>query len=328
MRKIISALAATCVGAGLLLSIASSAMAQAYPSKPITLIVGTAPGGGYDLVARRLERAMSKQLGQSIVVANRPGSGSLVGTMAALQAPPDGYTLTMGGLSNIAFNAALYKKLPYDPLNDFTAIGIAAESPYVMIARRDLPVTDMANLIKYARANPGKLNVATAGQGTGQHVLAAAFLKETGLHIIQVPYQGAQPVYTDMLGGRIDLFIDSLPSARRFIESNQVNAFFVTGTRRDATLTAIPTAREAGFPGLEMTTWFGLFAPSKIPQEAIQRLNKAMEAALADEDLRKELSAGGFDPKPWVPPAETARYVKAEYTKWTKVIKDAGITLD
>lgn len=328
MRKIISALASTCVGAGLLLGMASSAMAQAYPSKPITLIVGTAPGGGYDLVARRLERAMSKQLGQSMVVANRPGSGSLVGTMAALQAPPDGYTLTMGGLSNIAFNAALYKKLPYDPLNDFTAIGIAAESPYVMIARRDLPVTDMASLLKYARANPGKLNVATAGQGTGQHVLAAAFLKETGLNIIQVPYQGAQPVYTDMLGGRIDLFFDSLPSARRFIESKQVNAFLVTGARRDATLTTIPTAREAGFPGLEMTTWFGLFAPAKIPQEAIQRLNKAMEGALADEELRKELSAGGFDPKPWVPPAETARYVKAEYTKWTKVIRDAGITLD
>ena len=324
MKNTILKIAAASVALGL----AFGAIAQGYPTKPINLIVGTAPGGGYDLVARRLEKAMAKNLGQSMVVTNRPGSGSLVGTMAALQAPPDGYTLTMGGLSNIAFNSALYKKLPYDPLKDFTAIGIVAESPYVMIARKDLPLGDVTSIIRYAKANPGKLNIATAGAGTGQQVLAAAFLRETGLNIVQVPYQGAQPVYTDLLGGRVDLFIDSLPSARRFIESKQVNAMFVTGPKRDATLTTTPTAREAGFPGLEVTTWFGLFAPSKTPPEAIARLNNAMQASLADEELRKELKAGGFDPRPWVPPAETARFVKSEHTRWSKVIKDAGITLD
>ena len=324
MKNTILKIAAASVALGL----AFGVVAQGYPNKPINLIVGTAPGGGYDLVARRLEKAMAKNLGQSMVVTNRPGSGSLVGTMAALQAPPDGYTLTMGGLSNIAFNSALYKKLPYDPLKDFTAIGIVAESPYVMIARKDLPLGDVTSIIRYAKANPGKLNIATAGAGTGQQVLAAAFLRETGLNIVQVPYQGAQPVYTDLLGGRVDLFIDSLPSARRFIESKQVNAMFVTGPKRDAALTTIPTAREAGFPGLEVTTWFGLFAPSKTPPEAIARLNKAMQASLADEELRKELKAGGFDPRPWVPPAETARFVKSEHARWSKVIKDAGITLD
>ncbi|MES1977460.1 MAG: tripartite tricarboxylate transporter substrate binding protein [Pseudomonadota bacterium] len=328
MKKIISTLAAVCMSTGLGLGMASSSMAQAYPTKAVTLIVGTTAGGGYDLVARRLEKAMTKNLGQSIVVVNRPGAGSLVGTMAVLQAPPDGYTLAMGGLANMVFNAALYKKLPYDPLADFTAIGIAAESPYVMVTRKDLGLTDLASIVKYARANPGKLNLANIGAGTGQQVLAAAFLKEAGVNMTNVPYQGAQPVYIDLLGGRVDIYIDSLPSARRFIESKQVNALFVTGPKRDATLNTIPTARESGFPALEMTTWFGLFAPSKTPPEAIARLNKAMEASLADEDMRKELAAGGFDPKPWVPPAETARFVKAEYTKWTKVIKDAGITLD
>ncbi len=324
MKKLLPALVAACG----LFGLAISAVAQPYPSKPITLIVGTAPGGGFDLVARRLEKAMSKHLGQSVVVANRPGSGSLVGTMAVLNAAPDGYTLAMGGLSNIVFNAALYKKLPYDPRTDFVGIGIVAESPYVMIARRDLGISDLPGLLKFARANPGKLNVATAGSGTGQQVLAAAFLKETGVNIVQVPYQGAQPAYTDMLGGRIDLFIDTLPSARRFIESNQVNGLFVTGAKRDVSFPRIATAREVGFPGLEMTSWFGLFAPTKAPPEVIQRLSKAMELSLADEELRTQLSAGGFEPKPWVTPAETAKFVQAEYKKWTTVIKEAGITLD
>ena len=191
-----------------------------------------------------------------------------------------------------------------------------------------LPSVLSPGLFKFARANPGKLNVATAGSGTGQQVLAAAFLKETGVNIVQVPYQGAQPAYTDMLGGRIDLFIDTLPSARRFIESNQVNGLFVTGAKRDVSFPRIATAREVGFPGLEMTSWFGLFAPAKVPPEVIQRLNKAMELSLADEELRTQLSAGGFEPKPWVTPAETAKFVQAEYKKWTTVIKEAGITLD
>ena len=324
MTKILTAVFTIAV----LLGLAFGAGAQSYPSKSITLVVGTAPGGGFDLVARRLEKALSKTLRQSVVVANRPGSGSLVGTMAVLNAPPDGYTLAMGGLSNIIFNAALYKKLPYDPLTDLVGIGIVAESPYVLIARRDLAINDLPSLIKYARANPGKLNIATAGSGTGQQVLAAAFLKETGLSIVQVPYQGAQPVYTDLLGGRVDLFMDTLPSARRFIDSKQVNALFVTGPKRDPGFPDMATAREVGFPGVEMTSWFGLFAPAEAPPEVIQRLSKAMELALADEEMRAQLSASGFEPKPYVPLAETARFVKDEYKKWTRVITDAGITLD
>lgn len=324
MKKAVAILLAACVGLGFLPVV----NAQSYPLKPVTLIVATGPGGGFDLVARRLEKALSKNLGQSVVVVNRPGSGSLVGTLAALNAPADGYTLLMGGLSNIVFNGSMYKKRPYDPMADFVGIGIVAQTPYVMLARKDLPESDLAGVRKYARANPGKLNIANAGSGTGQQVLAAAFLKETGADIVQVPYQAAQAVYTDLLGGRVDLFVDSLPSARRFIESQQVHALFTTGARRDALFPNLPTARESGLPGSEMTSWFGLFASAKTPSDVLARLHKALEASLKDEELRSQLEAGGFQPVPYVPAAETAKYVASEYQKWTQVIRSAGITLD
>jgi tripartite-type tricarboxylate transporter receptor subunit TctC len=324
MTKIISKVMAACFG----LSLALGAMAQDFPTKPITLIVGTGAGGGFDLVARRLAQAMSKNLGQSIVVVNRPGSGSVVGTMAALNAPPDGYTLTMGGLTNMVFNAALYKKLPYDPMADFVPIGIVAETPYVMVSRRELTQGDVASVVRYAKANPGKLNIGNAGAGTGQQVLAVAFAKEAGIEVVNVPYQGAQAVYTDLLGGRVDLFVDSLPSARGVIDSKRVNALYVTGRKRDALYPNIPTAREVGLPESEVTTWYGLFAPSKIPPAVLNRLHKAMGFALKDNEMKTQLETAGFQTLPYVPAAETQKFVLSEYKKWTQFIRSAGITLD
>ena len=324
MKKISVKLLAFFIGLGMALG----AFAQAYPNKPITLVVGTGAGGGFDLVARRLEKSLSKNLGQSVVVVNRPGSGSLVGTMAVLNAPADGYTLMMGGLTNIIFNGSLYKKLPYDPMADFVGIGVVAQTPYVLLSRRDLTQADVTSVIRYAKTNPGKLNIGNAGAGTGQQVLAVAFAKEAGLDLVHVPYQSAQAVYTDLLGARVDLFVDTLPSARRFIESKQVNALFVTGTRRDPLIANVPTAREAGLPGSEMTSWFGLFASSKTPPAIIQRLHQALEFSLRDEELKSQLEAAGFQPVAYAAPAETQKFVRAEYKKWTQVIRTAGITLD
>ena len=324
MKKTFALVLAACLGLGL----SSTAGAQGYPNKPVTIVVATGAGGGFDLVARRLEKSLAKNLGQSVVVVNRPGSGSLVGTLAVVNAPPDGYTLLMGGLTNIVFNGSLYKKKPYDPMADFVGIGVVAQTPYVMISRRDMTQSDLTSIMRYARANPGKLNIANAGAGTGQQVLATAFIRETGLNVVQVPYQAAQAVYTDLLGGRVDMFVDSLPSARRFIDSKQVNALFVTGAKRDPLIPYVPTAREAGLPGSEMTSWFGLFASSKTPPDVLQKLHKALELSLKDEELRSQLTAAGFQPMPYVSAAETDRYVKSEYRKWTKVIQDAGITLD
>ena len=324
VKKIAAALMTASLGLGL----TASVHAQAYPSKPITLVVPTGPGGGFDLVARRLEKVLAKNLGQSVVVMNRPGSGSLVGTMAVVNSAPDGYTLMMGGLSNIIFNGSMYKKRPYDPMADFTAIGVVAQTPYVMIARRDLTQGDITSVTRFALANPGKLNIGNAGAGTGQQVLGAAYVKETGAKLLSVPYQSAQAVYTDLLGGRVDLLVDTLPSARRFIESKQVNALFTTGNKRDPLFPNLPTARESGLPGSEMTSWFGLFAPSKTPPDVLVKLHKALELSLKDEELRSQLQAGGFQPMPYVPAATTRKFVEAEYKKWTQVIQSAGITLD
>ena len=324
MKKIVSIV----LVAYMSLSPAFGAHAQTYPSKPITLVVPTGPGGGFDLVARRLEKVLAKNLGQSVFVMNRPGSGTLVGTMSVINAAPDGYTLMMGGLSNIIFNGSMYKKRPYDPLADFTAIGVVAQTPYVMMARRDLTQGDITSVTRFAIANPGKLNIGNAGAGTGQQVLGAAYVKETGVKLLSVPYQSAQAVYTDLLGGRVDLLIDTLPSARRFIESKQVNALFTTGTSRDPLFPSLPTARESGLPGSEMTSWFGLFALSKTPPEVLVKLHKALELSLKDEELRSQLLAGGFQPVAYVPPANTRKFVVTEYKKWTQVIQSAGITLD
>ena len=324
MKKMIKQIATACVGLGM----AFGVLAQAYPTKPITLVVGTGAGGGFDLVGRRLAQTMSKNLGQNVIVVNRPGAGSLVGTVAALNAPADGYTLVMGGLTNMIFNAALYKKLPYDPMADFVGIGVVAETPYVMVSRRDLTQGDLTSVIRYAKANPGKLNIANAGAGTGQQVLAVAFAKEAGLDVVNVPYQSAQAVYTDLLSGRVDMFVDSLPSARRFIDSKQVNALYVTGRKRDASLPTVPTAREAGLPGSEVSTWFGLFASSKTPPAIVQSLHKALELSLKDEELKTQLAASGFQPLPYVPAAETQKFVRSEYKKWTQFIRSVGITLD
>ena len=324
VKKIAAALMTASLGLGL----TASVHAQAYPSKPITLVVPTGPGGGFDLVARRLEKVLAKNLGQSVVVMNRPGSGSLVGTMAVVNSAPDGYTLMMGGLSNIIFNGSMYKKRPYDPMADFTAIGVVAQTPYVMIARRDLTQGDITSVTRFALANPGKLNIGNAGAGTGQQVLGAAYVKETGAKLLTVPYQSAQAVYTDLLGGRVDLLVDTLPSARRFIESKQVNALFTTGNKRDPLFPNLPTARESGLPGTEMTSWFGLFALSKTPPDVLAKLHKALELSLKDEELRSQLQSGGFQPMPYVPAATTRKFVEAEYKKWTQVIQSAGITLD
>ena len=324
VKKIAAALLTASLGLGL----TASVHAQAYPSKPITLVVPTGPGGGFDLVARRLEKVLAKNLGQSVVVMNRPGSGSLVGTMAVVNSAPDGYTLMMGGLSNIIFNGSMYKKRPYDPMADFTAIGVVAQTPYVMIARHDLTQGDITSVTRFALANPGKLNIGNAGAGTGQQVLGAAYVKETGAKLLSVPYQSAQAVYTDLLGGRVDLLVDTLPSARRFIESKQVNALFTTGNKRDPLFPNLPTSRESGLPGTEMTSWFGLFALSKTPPDVLAKLHKALELSLKDEELRSQLQAGGFQPMPYVPAATTRKFVEAEYKKWTQVIQSAGITLD
>ena len=195
----------------LVFGVAAAQAQTGYPDRPVKIIVPIGPGGSYDLVGRQLADALSKRMGQAFVVENKPGAGTVVGTQAASQSEPDGYTLVVGGLSNMAFNSALYSKLAYDPRKDFVPVALIYKFGYVMVGRKDLPHAKLQDIVAAAKANPGSISVATAGVGTGQHLVAAAFMKAAGVKFQEVPYKGSPPAFTDLLAGRIDLFFDSMP---------------------------------------------------------------------------------------------------------------------
>jgi tripartite-type tricarboxylate transporter receptor subunit TctC len=298
-----------------------------YPSRPVTVIAPSGPGGGFDFVGRLLAQALTEQTKGSFVVENRTGSGTVVGTRAATSAAPDGHTLLVGGLSNMVFNAALYKSLPYDPQTDLEAVSLVARYPYVLIGRGDLKQNTLAELVAEARAKPDMLTIGTAGNGTGQHVLAAALAKATNIQVLLVPYKSAQAAHADLLGGRIDLFIDTLPSVRPHLDAKRAKAYFITSAVRNPVLADVPTAKEVGVPGLEMGSWFGLFAPAKTPKAVMATLRKGVDTAMAEPAMRTRLDAAGIEVMSMTP-AQTDAFVKAEFTKWTGVIRQAGITLD
>lgn len=300
------------------------AQAQNYPTKPMRLIVPTAPGGGYDFVGRVLAEKLSAELGQAMVVENRTGSGTVVGTQAAAAAAPDGYTLLMGGLANIAFTPGLYDKLPYNPATDFVPVALAGSFSYTLIARKDLPLNTLQEVMDFARANPGKLTIATGGTGTGQHVAAALLKSLAHVNILEVPYKGAQPAYTDLFGGRVDLFFDNTATVRPFLEGDRVKAIVTSNASRDPLLPQVPFGREAGLPGLVLESWIGIFAPSQTPASVVETLRTAMGKVMQQADLRKRLEGSGvrvFN----MPGKETEQFVKVETEKWPKFLRQAGI---
>src|SRR5229473_8441974 len=256
-----------------------AAPAQDYPSRPVRMVVPSAPGGGFDLVGRVLAQKLGEQTGQAFVVENRPGAGTLVGTQLVARSVPDGYNLVVGGLSNIALNMGLYREPGYDSLADFTCVGLVVSHSYTLIARKDLPLASLAEVIAFARANPGKLNIGTGGLGSGQHIGAAIIAALTGVDIVKVPYKGAQPVYQDMLAGRVDLFYDNTTTTRPYVESGQVRALAVSSRARAPNMPQVPTIIETGVLDLEMETWFGLFAPARTSRAVIERLRAEVDKA-------------------------------------------------
>jgi tripartite-type tricarboxylate transporter receptor subunit TctC len=298
--------------------------AQSYPERPVRIIVPIGPGGSYDFVGRLLANRLSALLGQSFFVENRTGAGTLVGTQSAAAAPPDGYTLLVGGLSNIVFNFALYQKVGYD-LNDFAPIALVYTFPYVMVARRDLPQTSLAEIISYARQSPGKLTIAHAGSGSGQQIVGAAFMRLTGTTMVEVPYRTTQGAYPDMLAGRVDLLFDSAAAALPYIAANKVRGIALLAPQRYRTVPDLPTITEAGLPGLGIESWIGLFAPARTPPEVLDRLRSATRIAADELKPQFENSGGGLMQ---MPVAETDKFIKSEFELWTRVIRDAGIRLD
>ncbi len=299
--------------------------AQAYPSRPVRIIVPTTPGGGYDNLGRLVAERLSPELGVGVVVENRTGGGTLVGTQVAAAATPDGYTLVVGGLANMALNAGLYKNPQYNPATDFIPIALVASFSYCLVARRDLPQSTLPELLAYARANPGKLNMATGGTGSGQHVAAVMLRRLGNIQMVEIPYKGAQAAYTDLVGGRVDLFFDNTTTAQPLIEAGRIKAIATSGSQRDKSLPAVPTAIEAGLPGMVLESWLGIFAPARTPQAAVSRLREAMTRVVAQPDLRKRLEDGGWRMLDQ-DAASTEQFVRAEAERWPIFLREAGIS--
>ncbi|MCZ8291923.1 MAG: tripartite tricarboxylate transporter substrate binding protein [Hylemonella sp.] len=314
--------------AAALMGLAPLAWAQgAYPNRALRVIVPQPPGGGFDFVARALAERLSKQIGQSVVVENKPGSGTLVGTDAAAKSDPDGYTLLMGSVSNIALNMGLYDKLSYDSLRDFEPVGLAVSYSYTLMARKDLPFNTLQDVVAYAKANPGKLNYASAGNGSGQHVLAAALWHLAGVNVTHVPYRGAQAAYQDLLGGRVDLFFDLSSTARGQVQAGTVKALALSGAERNPMHPEVPTILESGVAPLDLESWFGYFVPSKTPAAVQERLRSELAKVIAQPELQETFRKAGGKPLA-LNTEQTRALVRRDVERWTKLVRDIGIKAD
>src|SRR5580704_14467664 len=300
------------------------ASADNYPERPVRIIVPIGPGGSYDFVGRLLASRLTELMGQTFFVENRTGAGTLVGTQSAAASAPDGYTLMIGGLSNIVFNFALYQKVGYD-LADFVPIALVYTFPYVMVARSDLPQKDLAEIISYGRQSPGKLTIAHAGTGSGQQIVSAAFMRRTGTSMIEVPYRTIRGAYVDMLAGRVDLMFDSAAAALPYITAKKVRGIALLAPERYRTVPDLPTIAEAGLNGLGIESWIGLFAPTGTPPDVLDKLRNTTRVAAEDLKAKFENSGGGLMR---MPVADTDKFIKSEFDLWTRVIRDAGIHLD
>ena len=306
-------------------ALAGAAAAQTYPNRPIKIIVPVGPAGSYDIVGRLLADQLGKRLGQNVSVENRPGAGTVIGTQAVAAAPADGYTLLVGGLANMIFNAALYKKLPYDPLKDFVPIALVFNISYTLVGSKDFLYSTAREIVAAARQNPDRLKIANVGIGSGQHIFGAVFQKLTGTKLLEVSYRGSAAAFPDVLAGRVDLFLDSTPAVLPYVKSGEVKGIAVLAPQRNPQMPDVPTMTEAGVPGLEIESWIGLFAPAGTPRAAIMRLQQEIAQALPE--LKPRFAASGGEAMD-LPPEKVDAFVKSEYDRWINLIRETGITLD
>jgi tripartite-type tricarboxylate transporter receptor subunit TctC len=304
---------------------ATPLLAQDYPSRAVTIVVPQPPGGGTDIISRVMADQLSRQFKQTFVIENRAGAGTVVGSAVAAKAPPDGYTLLAGLNANMAVNPSLFKTLAYDPVRDFTPVGMMAEYPFVIVVSKDFPAHSVKELIALAKAKPGEINFASAGNGSGQHLSMELFKLMTGTNLTHVPYRGAAPAYADVISGRTPVFCDNLSSALGQITGGNVRALAVTSKQRAPLLPDVPTVAET-VPDFENTVWFGLWAPKKTPQPIIAALHAQMETAVTDATFKERVTKDGGKPMT-TPLADIEPMVKAEITKWADVVKRANIAL-
>jgi len=300
--------------------------AQTYPTKPVSIVVPYPPGGLIDLVARVLAPALGKELGQSVLVDNRSGAGGNVGADYVAKAAPDGYTIVMANPS-FGISLHIYDKLNYHPLNDFAFIGLYGTVPNVLVVNPSLPANSVPELIKYLKANPGRLNYASPGYGTSPQMSMELFKSMTGTYIVHIPFRGSGPAQTAMLANETQLMFDNLPPQVPHIKSGRVRALAVTSRARSKAMPDLPTLDEVGLKGYEVTAWFGLAAPAKTPREIVTRVNQALNRATQSAEVRTTMEERGAEMFQGTPEQFHA-FVKAEIDKWGPVVKRAGVTAD
>lgn len=308
-----------------LVSLMSSlAAAQGFPSRPLRYIVASAPGGASDILGRTIAPPMSERLGVQIVIDNRPGAGNIVGAELAARAVPDGHTIFGCNIASLAVSPALYRNPGYDAERDFAPIGLIASNPNVLTIHAALPAATTAQFIALAKAQPGKLNYASAGVGTSPQLSMELFRAEAGINIVHVPYKGVPPALVDLIGGRVEAMFSTVPSVLAAVRRGNVRALGVTSLQRDADLPDVPTLAESGMPNFEVVSWQGLCTPAGVPRAALAKIQGALAAALALPETRKQIAMQGFQFHA-KPAEEFAPFIRAERAKWAKVVKDVGI---
>lgn len=296
--------------------------AQSYPSRAVRLIVPFAAGGSTDIIARTMSTRLTEMLGQSVIVDNRPGGGTVIGTETVARSAPDGYTLLVVP-APFTINPSLLSKLPYDPINDFTPVTLINTTPLVVVVNPSVPARNVKDLIALARSKPGALNFGSSGVGGSNHLAGELFNAMAGVKMVHVPYKGNAPALTDLVGGHVDLIFNGLTSAYPLIKSNKLRPLAVTSLQRSAVLPEMPTLDESGLKGFIAVAWNGLAGPAKLPGEAVDRLAGAIRKVLANPEMRERLKSEGSDPVGSTP-AEFSAFIRDEITKWAKVIKLSG----
>jgi tripartite-type tricarboxylate transporter receptor subunit TctC len=316
-----ASVAALCLGA------ANPALAQpAFPAKPVTIVAAYPPGGTVDLLSRVLSQKLGEDWKQTVIVENRPGASGIVGSQHVAKSAADGYTLMVVPITHVT-NSSLFAKVPYDPIEDFTPISMLAASPLMLVVNNNFPAKSVGELMAQAKANPGRFNCGSGGNGTSQHLACELFKSTTKLDIKHVPYKGNAAAMTDVMGGQIETLFDQMATAVPHVKSGKVRALAVTTAKRSPAMPDVPTVAEAGVPGYESTAWFGIVGPKGMPKEVVDRINASVRKALARPEVQKQLGEQGLELTPGTP-EEFRETLKTEMVKWAGVIKQAGIKID
>jgi tripartite-type tricarboxylate transporter receptor subunit TctC len=319
-RRLVQAMALALAVSG------GSAMAQAWPSKPISLVVPFPPGGTTDVLARALGEKLSQSLGQPVIVENKPGAGATLGADYVAKSKPDGYTLLVGAVHH-TIASSVYKKLPYDFQKDLAPITTIALVPNVLVVNAGTPVKTVADLVKLAKAEPGKLSYGSNGNGTAQHLIGTQFQNLTGTEITHIPYKGSGPLAVDLIGGQITMSFDTITPVLPHIKAGKLRPLAVTTVRRSAALPDVPTLEEAGLKGFDIGTWFGVLAPAATPKDIVARLNTEMVKVIQSPEFRKRMDEIGAEPI-GNSADQMAQQIKAETEKFAKLVKDAKVTIE